>query len=523
MPKPTNSVTRFTILTLAFLVISLTAFATRSLADDQSVINKVRAYTREHQNWILREFVEFLSIPNVASDAKNIRRNAEFIVAMLRKRGLSARTIEVEGGPPVAYGELNAEDAQRTVSIYAHYDGQPVVPEKWAGEPWVPVLRDKPVEEGGKLIPWEAAEKQLDSSWRLFARSVADDKAPIMAWMAAIDALQAADIPISVNLRFFFEGEEEDGSRHIKSFLEENAATLQGDVLLLCDGPAHQSGRPQFFFGVRGIVGLEMTVYGPIRAAHSGNYGNWVTNPAVLLSELITSMRNYDGNILIDGYYDSVIPPTKSELDAIARIPNLDDDLRIDFGLAVSEANNARLAERVLYPTLNVRGLQSGEVGELAKNAIPAEARASLDFRLVPNQTPEEIKSLVASHLKQKGFLIVQNEPDLSLRLSHPKIIKLEWGEGYPPTRTSMDSPAALRVIRTIEAASGEPLVVIPSLGGSGQLYLFESILKMPMVGISVVNHDNNQHGPNENLKLQSLWTGIETFAVIIAELGKEW
>ncbi|HEY7516047.1 MAG TPA: M20/M25/M40 family metallo-hydrolase, partial [Vicinamibacteria bacterium] len=207
---------------------------------------KVAAYVRANEGAIFREFVELLSLPNLASDTPGIRRNAEHIVKMLERRGVSAWLLDGEGGPNPVYGELLVPGARRTVLFYAHYDGQPVDPGKWASPPWTPTLRDKPLHEGGRDLPLESAP--LSGEWRLYARSTGDDKAPVVGFLAALDALKAASVRPSVNLKFFFEGEEEAGSSHMAAVLGRNRDLLRADAWVLCDGPVHQTRRMQVFF-----------------------------------------------------------------------------------------------------------------------------------------------------------------------------------------------------------------------------------------------------------------------------------
>lgn len=489
--------------------------------DTKSVIEKVRSYRELHEIPIVREFVELLAIPNVASDTPNIRKNAEKISAMLRSRGIETRLLEVEGAPPVVYGELKVPGAARTVAVYIHYDGQPVVPEKWSSNPWEPVLRDAPPDQGGEIIAWEDLEGRFHPDWRIYARAAGDDKAPIIAWLSALDALKDAGIPLAVNVKFFLEGEEEAGSPHLEQILDKYKELLETDLLFICDGPVHQSRRMQLFFGARGIIGLELTVYGPTKALHSGHYGNWAPNPAARLANLLAGMRDDDGCILIKGFYDKVRPLSESEKQSLKTMIHPDEELRQSLGLAKSEAANALLAERIMMPALNFRGLSSGEVGEKAKNAIPTQASAALGFRLVPDLTPEIIRRLAESHIRSRGYHIVYEDPDMKTRLAHEKIAKLEWGRGYPPARTPMDLPICAEVISLIEEATAEALVVMPTLGGSVPLYLFEEKFKAPVIGLPMANHDNNQHAPDENLRLRNLWDAIEINAAILACLGR--
>ncbi len=291
-------------------------------------------------------------------------------------------------------------------------------------------------------------------------------------------------------------------------------------MLFICDGPVHQSRRMQLFFGVRGITDVEMIVYGPTNALHSGHYGNWAPNPGALLANLLASMRDDDGRVLIDGFYDRVRPLSEFEQKALDSSPDPDDELRKTWGMAKTEADNARLIERIQLPALNIKGIRVGEIGHEAKNAVPTQAIANIGFRLVPDLDPATVKELVENHLHKQGYYIVYEDPDMETRIAHPKIVKLVWGDGYPAARTSMDLPVSRAVINLIGEATDDPLVTLPSLGGSLPLYLFIDKFRTPVIGLPMANHDNNQHGPNENLRLQNLYDSIEINAAILARLG---
>ncbi len=488
-----------------------------------AVQGAVRSWVRAHEGAVLREFADLLAIPNLASDGPNIRRNAERIAAMLGRRGIAAGLLDGEGGPPVVYGERPAPGSRRTVVIYAHYDGQPVDPAKWTSPPWKPVLRDGPLEAGGREVPLDSLAGPTGPEWRIYARSAGDDKAPILALLAAFDAFEAAGIEPTVNLKVFLEGEEEAGSPHLQAVLEKNKDLLRADAWLLCDGPVHQTRRPQVFFGARGVTDLEITLYGPARALHSGHYGNWAPNPAVALAHLVAGLRDTDGRIQVAHYYDDVRRLTPAEREALASVPDVDAALRHELALAGTEAGGARLAERIMLPALNLRGLESGAVGERAANAIPTEARASIDFRLVPDQTPARVRERVEAHLRSQGYAITHEAPSPEARRAQPKLVRLNWGTGYPPARTDMGSPFARALLAVVGEAAGGPVVRMPTLGGSVPMHLFVETFGVPVVGLPIANHDDNQHAADENLRVQNLWDGTSAFASVLARLGEEW
>src|SRR5690242_5091471 len=485
-----------------------------------------RTYREHNEGAIVREFATLLAVPNLASDSANIHRNAALLLGMLERRGFrNTRTLAVPGAPPVVYAELpSSRPGARTLVLYAHYDGQPLDVIQWASPPWTPVLRDRPLSEGGKEIPLPAdAAAHVDPEARLYARSAGDDKASIMAILAAIDAMRDGHVEQSVNLRVFFEGEEEAGSGHLRQILETYKTTLAGDAWLFCDGPVHPSGRGELVFGQRGVTGFELTVFGPTRALHSGHYGNWAPNPAALIANLIASMRDDDGHIKIAGYYDDVRPVSTAEHKAIAALPPYDDTLRAALGLARTEANNANLAERTMLPALNVRGIRVGGVRETGSNTIATEAYASFDLRLVPNQTPERVQRLVEEHLRRQGYFVIHDSATLAVRLAHPKVARLEWESGYPPSRAPLDGPFGRAVLATLNDGASQPLLALPTSGGSGPAYLFEQVLRVPMISLPIANYDDNQHAANENLRIQNLWDGIETYVALLAGIGERW
>jgi acetylornithine deacetylase/succinyl-diaminopimelate desuccinylase-like protein len=496
------------LLLATLLLISASAFA-----DPAGVAKQTRAWRASHEREILAEFAELLSIPNLANDAPNIQRNAEKIRAMCEKRGLAAKLLTLEGAPPLVVANLTAPNAKRTIAFYAHYDGQPVDVSQWKSEPWKPVMRD----QAGNEVDWRGA-KTIDPEWRLFARSSGDDKAPIMAMLAALDALRDEGLKPSVNLSFVFEGEEEAGSPHLADYLKKFADELRADAWLFCDGPVHQSRRMELVFGARGTIGLDLTVYGPGKGLHDGHYGNWVPNPIVRLTHLIDSMRDETGRILVKGFYDDVREPTAAEKEALAKIPDVEADLRREFQIAGTEGNGKKLNELLLLPGLNLRGIEAGHVGEQASNTIPTEARASIDFRLVPNETPDSIKPLVERHLEAQGYTIVRQTPDAAARLAKAKIVKVEWGSGYPASRTALDLPFS-RELATIMTATGHDPVLLPTAGGSLPMDLFQHGNNTPVIAFPIANHDDNQHAANENLRLQNLWDGMEVFAAFFSSL----
>ncbi len=491
-------------------------FAFTTAAQSNPAALAARQWRETHERAIVAEFIDLLALPNLARDTADIQRNAAAVSAILEKRGVKTRRLEVPGAPPVVFGEIPVPGATRTLVFYAHYDGQPLDPKEWATPPWQPTLRDRALDRDGRPIPLPASGK-LDPEWRLYARSAGDDKAPIIAIATALDGMKAAGIPIRSNLKFVIEGEEEAGSPHLAQIVADNKELLRGDVWLICDGPVHQSRRPQIVFGARGIVTVDITLYGPNHELHSGHYGNWAPNPAMALARLLASMKDDDGRPTVAHFYDGIEPLTDTEKRAIAEAPDVDADLRRELWLGRTEGGGKKLVELLNYPSLNIRGMSSARTGAGASNVLPASATASIDIRLVKGISPEVAAGRLLDHIRAQGYTIVENEPDARTRMSTPRLarVAVEKG-GYPASRTSMDLPISQLVLRTAEAARG-PVVKLPTMGGSVPLFMIEEILHAPTITVPIANHDNNQHSFNENLRLQNLWDGIDLMAALLA------
>ena len=499
------------------LAVILAPLSMPEILSAQSPVEVARAYRQENGSKILRDFSELLSIPNVARDSANILRNAQYIRDQLTARGVTSELLFVDGAPPIVYGELLVPGAERTLGIYVHYDGQPVDPTMWSNAPWEPTLYTQALENGGQVIPMPADGDSIDPEWRIYARSAGDDKAPLGALFAVLDAFNERGIQPTSNLKFFLDGEEEAGSRHLREYLEGNRAKLDDiDVWLFFDGPVHQSRRPMVTFGVRGVTGLEVTVYGANRPLHSGHYGNWAPVPGQMLATLLAGMKDADGNVLIDGFYDTVEPLSEEEREILANMPDYDEELKQELGLAWTEGGGQTLPERLLLPSLTVRGLSSANVGALARNVVPATATAALGVRLVKGNDPEAMLDLVEAHIRNQGYHIVREDPDEATRLQYPRIAKVTRRSGYPAARTSVELPIVRQIIGAAHEAAGEELLLVPALGGSLPLYLFTQVMERPALITPIANHDDNQHAANENLRIANLWYGIDLYAALL-------
>ncbi len=482
------------------------------------VVAKVRAWRSAHERDVLSELFTFVSIPNVASDAANIKRNADALTRMFERRRFAPEIVPTAGSSPLVVAERRLPSARRTLTFYFHYDGQPVNDAEWIYEPpFKPVIvAEHPDSEQGRTISLETWKDAFDPTWRVYGRSTSDDKSPIVAFLAAVEALDASNISLTSNVRVIMEGEEEAGSPHLEAAVRDHADRIRADALLLVDGPRHASDRPTLNFGARGIMDAVITVYGPARDMHSGNYGNWAPNPALQLSRLLASMKDDNGHVLIDGFYDDVVPLTAEETKAIDEIPDVAPSLMRAFGFAKPESPD-RLELRHNLPTLNINAMEAGGgVRGQGRTVIPAWAKARVDLRFVKNIDPARQFDRLVAHIRKQGFFIVDKEPDPAMRAAHALMASVERQGGYPAGRTSLETPIARAIAQAVADAAGGPIVRLPTIGGSAPFYLFSDVLKVPTVGLSIVNFDNNQHGPNENVKIKNIWDGIETMAAIL-------
>jgi len=486
----------------------------------QTIQQQVRDFRKTNEHRLLGEFLNLLSIPNVASDRANIRKNAELIMQMMKQRGLDPRLLEATtpNTPPAVFAEVNTPGATRTLIVYAHYDGQPTDPKQWSGSlPWQPVFRSAPLESGGQTIALPGSADAINPEWRIYGRSTSDDKAGVMTILTAFQALKAKGIPLTSNIKFFFEGEEEAGSPHLGEIIKANKQLLEADAWIICDGPVHQSGVKEVVFGVRGDVNVDLTLYGAKRPLHSGHYGNWSPNPAAALAQLLASMKDADGRVTIAGWYDDVEPLGELEKKAIAEAPQYDRELKIQLGLARTEGGSKSLLELLNLPSLNINGFASGDVGSLARNVIPTTATAVLDLRLVKgNDHGRQVQRLI-EHVRKQGYFVIDREPTNEERLQHPRIATIvSRAGGYNAERTRMDLPISLAVISAVQSTSEQPIVRLPTSGGSLPLSIITDNLKTVTMTVPIANYDNNQHAENENLRIQNLWNGIETYAAVM-------
>jgi len=489
---------------LLALVFALAAAA--ALAAQSSPIATWRA---QHERQIVDELLQLVAIPNVAGSDADMRRNVEHLAGLFKRRGFTVETTEGPGSP-VLFASLDAPSPRGTLTLYIHYDGQPVTASEWTRcKPFAPCVYGPSGE-----VPLSPATT-LNPDWRVYGRSVSDDKGPIVAVLNAVEALKATGSGPTWNLRVVLDGEEEAGSRNFRRFAAARADALKADLAMTLDGPRHPSGRPTMYYGVRGGAGLTLTVFGARSDLHSGNYGNWAPDPSMRLARLLVSMKDDTGRVVIRGFYDDVTPLTPTELKALDEMPNVEAALKKDFLVAQPERAEQRLERKLNEPTLSILTMEAGGGFSAApRSAIPASAAARIEMRLVHGLDPAKQTRLVVDHIRAQGYFIVEGrDPSDEERLTHPLIARVDPRGGSNAPRVSMDEPMARAVVAAL-TANGRQLVRLPTLGGSMPFQTFSD--RMPTVGFSMVNHDNNQHGPDENLRLGHLWEGIEMMAAIM-------
>ncbi|MDB5231090.1 MAG: peptidase [Chitinophagaceae bacterium] len=495
--------------------------AVQFISAQSPLVNKVKAYTQSNQRRIISEFADFLAIPNVAKDPAGLQKNASFIMEAMKKRGIEniqLLTPHTAGAVPAVYGEVLVPGAKQTLIFYAHYDGQPVNPAQWAKElsPFEPKLYTGAIDKNGSSIPFPPNGMYLPE-WRIYARGASDDKAGVTAILNAYEAIKASGVQPSFNLKFFFEGEEEAGSVHLDEILAQYRSLLRSDLWIICDGPVHQSGKKQIAFGVRGDAHLDLTVYASKRPLHSGHYGNWAPNPAMMLAKLLASMKDEKGRVTVKGFYDDVIPLTPAERKALNEVPSMDEQMKNELGISRVEMTGVSLNEAINLPSLNINGMQSGNVGILASNQIPTYATAVIDLRLVLGNDWKRQQQKLIDHIKAQDYFVTDHEPTDEERKKYGRLIKVIPGlDGYNAQRTSMELPIIKKVIAAVISTKNGQVVLQPTMGGSLPLFLFEKYLQATTITVPIANHDNNQHAENENIRLRNLWDGIETMAALM-------
>lgn len=381
----------------------------------------------------------------------------------------------------------------------------------------MPVLRDGRMEDGAREVSGLKTLKQFKPEWRLYARSASDNKGPIVALCAALDALKAAGVTPTANVRVLIDGEMESASPSLAEVLAAHRDKLAADLLVLLDDPVHPSGRPTVIFGARGGIGIELTTYGSKFAVHSGHYGNWVPNPDIRLARLLASMKDDEGQVLVKGFYDGLDPLQPDEEAMLRAVPDDAPGLMRLFGIAAPERPGLSLQQALQLPSLNIRGMSSAYTGPDARTIIPDTAIASLDIRLVKETPARAMVEKILAHIRAQGYYVMESDPSDVTRAQNPRIVKVLMRGGTDAYRTSALLPESRLVVAALERVFGEKPVQIRTSGASvPAAFPLTDALKFPAISLPIVNFDNNQHGENENLRLGHLFTGIESIAAVL-------
>ena len=464
------------------------------------------------------EFLEFLRLPSDSIVASDIERAADFIERAFARRGFETRQLANDGKPLVYAHYPGATAGARTVLFYMHFDGQPVVASEWSQpDPWVPVVKQRTA--SGQWQPVDARRLQdvpLDPELRVFGRCAADDKAPIMMFLAAFDALRAAGAGPAFDVKVLLDSEEERGSPAMSKVALANRDLLRTDGIVIHDGPRHPSNRPTLVFGNRGVATVTLTVFGPRAPLHSGHYGNYVPNPAMRLAQLLASMKDDRGRVLLRGYYDRV-RLTDEDRRVLADSGDDETAIRHRVGIASAEAVGSNYQEALQYPSLNVRGMAAASVGDKAANIVPHRAVAELDLRTTPETPPDYLFGLLQDHVRRQGYRLINGEPTDADREHYDKLAALTLSAGTTAKRTPLSSPLGAWAYGALRAAGGGALPVrIRMMGGSVPTDSLVDALSAPFVIAPLVNADNNQHTFDENLRVGHYVEGVHTLLVLL-------
>ncbi len=461
------------------------------------------------------ELKEFIAIPNDALVADHITDNLLWLKKKFIERGFNTTELET-ANHPLFFAALPMEDTKPTVLLYMHFDGQSVDPSKWnQSSPYEMVLK-KPVDGGFETIPFDELDADINYDYRIFGRSTSDDKGPIVMFLNAIDLLKKGGKEMPFNVKVVLDGEEEKGSKPLPEAVKQYRELLEADFLVITDGPVHPSGKPTVVYGCRGITTMSLTTHGPIKPQHSGHYGNYAPNPGFQLAQLLASMKDSDGKVLIPGYYDG-INLNEEVTEVLKSVP--DDAEAISQRLAFKSAEKVGgfYQEALQYPSLNIRGLGSGWVGKKARTIVPATATAELDLRLVPESDGNRLKKLVKKHIEQQGFTVLDHTPTKEERMTFDKPITITEGSVTDAFRTDLTNSYGDFLVNTMQQTFNEEVVQIRIMGGTVPITPFINELKIPAFIVPMVNPDNNQHSPNENLRIGQIAYGIQTFYALLS------
>lgn len=461
----------------------------------------------------LDQLKELLAIPNDANFPEDIEQNVLWVDSIFHDMGFRTQRLKTATVPLLLaeYGFTNK--TQPTVLFYFHIDGQPVDPQFWFQEnPYEAVVKKEVEGEGWIDMDWEVLNgEDIDPEWRIFARSSSDDKSPFVMFLTALKEQRERGQYPKYNLKVILDFEEEKGSPRLAKAVENYKNVLNSDMLLIFDGPKHISNQPTIMYGARGITTISIKVFGPTFPLHSGHYGNYAPNPAFRLAQLLSSMKDEKGRVTIPGFYDGITFDDKTKK-ILANVPDDENEFKVKLGIGDTDKVGNNYQESIQYPSLNIRGMGAGWIGNDARTIVPASATVEIDIRLVVESPPQRQVDLVKNHIKGQGYLMLDRKPTSKERFTHPKICQFTNSRAYEAFRTDMDSPLGIWAYETIKAEFKTEPIRVRTLGGSVPISPFIQSLEVPAVIIPLVNSDNNQHSPNENLRLGNYFDGVKTF-----------
>ncbi len=479
--------------------------------------SKIDAWVQPHLKQSYAELYDFLSIQNDSHYLNQIMENIDWLDQAFQKRDFTTKVLKSSGNPSL-FAEKIINPKLKTVLFYFHLDGQAVDSSKWnQPNPYAPVLKEK--NEAGKweIIDWDRINSTSNDELRIFCRSSSDDKSPIIMLLSAMDVLNANNRKASFNVKVIMDGEEEIGSPNLPEIVDHYRDLLASDMMLIFDGPRHISNRPSIFFGCRGLAEIEITVFGPKFAQHSGHYGNYAPNPALNLAQLLSSMKDKEGRVVIPGFYDG-IEIDEQTLKILKEVPDDATEINTKLGIGIPDQVGADYQQSLQYPSLNIMGMASGWIGNEARTIVPSTATASIDIRLVVESDAERLINLVKNHIVAQGFYLVDHLPSDKERKEHQRIAMFSFAFGNMAFRTDFDSEIGEWVNRSMIKAFEEKPVRVRTTGGTVPISQFISKLGIEAVILPTVNLDNNQHSPNENLRMGNYNEGVRTMVALLTE-----
>ncbi len=463
------------------------------------------------------QFYELLSIANDAHFPDQIEENIRWCEEAFGARGFTIQRLGTER-LPLLLAERKVKKPKKTVLIYLQLDGQPVDPSKWMQEtPFTPTLKSKDETGEWQQRDWSDIEEAYDPEMRIFARAASDAKGPVSMFLAALDAASDNDIEPNYSIKVIMDFEEELGSPPLPAAVEKYKEELAADMLIIFDGPRHVSNEPTLTFGARGIATITLTVHGPRKPQHSGHYGNYAPNPALRLATLLSSMKDEQGKVIIPGYYDGIELSTDTK-EILSQVPDDEAEIMRSVGISNTDKVGKNYQEAIQYPSLNIRGMSSGWVGDKVRTIVPSTATAEIDVRLVMETDPKRLLGLIRNHIEQQGYHIISGDPTEEERMNYDKIITWESEISYLAYRTAFDSEVGVWLDKALTRAFEKQPIKIRNSGGSIPISPFVVTLGVPAVTVPTVNRDNNQHSPNENIRLGNYVEGVRTFLSILSE-----